>query len=136
MGHDGEIGSKSGLIESWRGSSGSLVVLRPLAADGIGSEFGDTCKRKDVDRAGGVRTSGNGDDSGSRVRQERGADKYTHAVVDRRDREVHHVDPVVSAAVVVRTGGGVVGVGGNAAVDNKEIVDCRSDRGSAIPGSR
>ena len=89
-----------------------------------------------MDGAGGVGTCRNRHHSGVRVPQQRRADKHTHPVVVRRNGEVHHVDEVVGAAVVVGAGGGVVGVGGDTTINNKEVTYGRGDSRGAITCTR
>lgn len=88
-----------------------------------------------MDHASGIRAGRNGDDGGGGVRQQRGADKHRHPVVHRRDGEVEYVNTVVAAAVVVRAGRRIVGVRGNAAVDDEQVADGGRDSRRAVGGA-
>lgn len=72
-----------------------------------------------MDCAARIAACRNRDDRRRRVHHQRRPDEDRHPIVHRRDRKVHYIDAVVGAtAVVIRTGGRVVGVGCHAGVDD------------------
>lgn len=109
------------MVEGWGSGGGSLIILLAFTTNGVGTQLADACHSQHVDSAGGVGTCRNRHHGGVCVPQQCRADEHTHPVVVRRDSEVHHVDEVVGAAVVVGAGGSVVGVRGDAAIDNEEV---------------
>lgn len=124
------------MVEGWGSGGGSLIILLAFTTNGVGTQLADACHSQHVDSAGGVGTCRNRHHGGVCVPQQCRADEHTHPVVVRRDSEVHHVDEVVGAAVVVGAGGSVVGVRGDAAIDNEEVAYGRGDSRGAITRTR